>query len=160
MLYRQFLISIFVLLSTSWHQLAVSQFAPAIMIEQEGAPGENATKRLLEEVVIRERAFLAGVCDLSEEQKTKADIVSTDMKAEAVKKAGAAAQAANRPPQMQIMIRVGDDHIPIEKTTISKFRKSLHSKYQTLLTQEQQQVYQEELKARDEFARRAMPSVW
>lgn len=153
---RNFLILVFTLLTCGSHSWAFSQFAPAVMIEaEELQPDENPLKTIFEEVAVRERAFLSRVCQLSAEQKTQADAVSTELKAEAIKKAGAGVEANNRFPQAQVMIRMGNNHVQIEKTAMSKFRKSLHDKYKTLLTNEQSQAFQDELKARDEFIRRA-----
>jgi hypothetical protein len=112
-----------------------------------------------------EKAFLVRACQLSDEQKLELNKLDDSWRAALIKpEGGAFAQAAGRnanaiPGILRVPMAARSLSQNAINDVVAKYRKSLHTQFNELLTPEQRKVYEDELAARDAFKRHTAAEV-
>lgn len=138
--------------------------AAALNARAKAQAGENdaakeAYNQLLGTIKSRELIFVMRVCKLEAEQRERAEKIGMDLKTEAAKdaKEGQDPMVVNGRlmRQGQIRVRMGNGQVMADKSVVTKFQQKLRDSLRALMTPDQLKIYNEELEAKQQFARRA-----
>lgn len=139
---------------------AVIGLRARLLVELDVDAKKVANENFLEAVRTREQTFLMRVCELDAQQKEQVEQLGKGLRQESLKALDQ--ENVNRFDgngrlllQRQVKIRVGDDQVIVNRQAIDTYRNKLHEKFKSVLKPEQQEKFTYELKARDEFSRRA-----